>query len=160
MNALDILKYGDKTLLESVEGLAEADWDVGGVCGVWSVKDILAHMASFELMLAEALGTFLGEGIGPTMSGMAQMRGEFNDAEVERRADMSVSEVLAEYSHAHERVMALAAQIPAEKYRENGAIPWYGPEYCLDDFIVYTNYAHKREHAAQINVYRDQLRGA
>jgi hypothetical protein len=38
-----------------------------------------------------------------------------------------------------------------------GTLPWYGPEYALDDFIVYSYYGHKREHSAQINVFRDQL---
>jgi hypothetical protein len=38
MNVLDILKYGHRTLLTSVEDLPEPDWEIGGVCGVWSVK--------------------------------------------------------------------------------------------------------------------------
>lgn len=156
MNVSDILKYGDQTLLQSIEGLPETAWEVGGVCGVWSVKDILAHMTSYEHLLAEALDTFLGAELGPTMSEMAHTGDGWNDIQVERRHGMSVAEVLAEYEEAHERVMALAAQIPAKTYRENGTMPWYGAEYCLDDFIVYTNYAHKREHSAQIMVYRDQ----
>jgi hypothetical protein len=47
MNVLDILKYGNLTLLKSVEDLPEEKWEVGGVCGVWSVKDIMAHLSSF-----------------------------------------------------------------------------------------------------------------
>ena len=34
MNVMDVLKYGNRTLLQSVQGLAEEDWDVKGVCGV------------------------------------------------------------------------------------------------------------------------------
>ena len=117
----------------------------------------MAHLASYEHLLAEALDTFLGADFGPTMSEMAQMGGEWNDAQVERRKDRTVAEVLAEYNQVHARVMELAAQIPGERYGENGTIPWYGPEYCLDDFIVYTSYGHKREHSAQIMVYRDQI---
>jgi hypothetical protein len=157
MNVLDILKYGHQTLLKSVEELPEADWKVGGVCGVWSVKDIIAHMASYEHLMAEVLSTFLDGGPTPYMEEMARSGQEFNDVLVERSRDKSVAEVLADYNDAHSRVMTLAAQISAETYRENGTIPWYGPEYCLDDFIVYNNYAHKREHSAQIDVYRDQL---
>jgi hypothetical protein len=157
MNVLDILKYGNLTLLKSVEGLAEENWEVEGVCGWWSVKDIMAHLASYELMLAEALDTFLGAEFGPTMREMAEMGGKWNDAQVERRKDKTEAEVMAEYDAVHARVMELAARIPGERYSENGAIPWYGPEYCLDDFIVYSSYGHKREHSAQIMVYRDQI---
>jgi hypothetical protein len=52
----------------------------------------------------------------------------------------------------------LAKQISPEKWRENGTLPWYGMEYALDDYIVYTFYAHKREHAAQIGVFKDALK--
>jgi len=157
MNVLDILKYGNLTLLGSVEGLAESDWEVGGVCGVWSVKDIMAHLASYEHMLAEVLDTFLGAEFGLTLNERARLGNAWNDIQVERRRDKTMSDVLAEYHEVHGRVIELAAQIPDEKYRENGTIPWYGPEYCLDDLIVYTSYGHKREHSAQIMVYRDQL---
>jgi hypothetical protein len=64
---------------------------------------------------------------------------------------------LAEYQDAHSQTVALLAQIPAEARSQNGSLPWYGPDYDLDDFIVYTFYGHKREHSAQIAVFRDQL---
>jgi uncharacterized protein (TIGR03083 family) len=157
MNTLDILRYGNRTLLAALEGLPHAEWDTPGVCGVWSAKDILAHLASYEHLLADVLGTFLGRDAGPTWQGYAQSGAQFNDLEVDRRKGMTVPEVLAEYEAAHEQVMERAAQIPVATYRQNGTIPWYGPEYCLDDLIVYNSYGHKREHSAQIHVYRDQL---
>jgi hypothetical protein len=52
--------------------------------------------------------------------------------------------------------MTLVAQIPAETLRATGTIPWYGPEYALDDLITYMYYGHKREHSAQIAVFRDR----
>ena len=51
----------------------------------------------------------------------------------------------------------LLAQIPYEGRRLNGTLPWYGEEYDLEDFIIYTFYGHKREHSAQIAAFRDQL---
>jgi hypothetical protein len=54
-------------------------------------------------------------------------------------------------------VMSQIAQIPAEKLREAGTLPWYGMEYSLDDFLVYTYYGHKREHSAQVDAFRDKL---
>lgn len=157
MNAVDILMYGNRTLLDSLEDLAEGDWEVAGVCGIWSVKDIMAHLASYEHLLAEALNTFSNNGIGPNMTEMAELGDAWNDLQVERRRHMTVAEVLAEYQEVYSQVMARAIKVPEEAYRENGRIPWYGPEYCLDDFVVYTSYGHKREHSAQINGYRERL---
>lgn len=48
MNANDILKYGHFTFLGSLDGLSDAELEQGGVCGVWSVKDIIAHLASWK----------------------------------------------------------------------------------------------------------------
>lgn len=157
MNVLDILRYGDRTLLGSVAGLTEAECARGGVCGYWSVKDIMAHMLSYELFLSEALSDFVDGGSHPVMEEMAESGAKFNDVFVSRFQDKSMDEVVKEYKQAHEHVMKLADAVPAETYPKNGTIPWYGPEYCLDDFIVYSNYAHKREHSAQVMVYRDKL---
>jgi len=159
MNVLDILKYGDRTLLGSVGGLTEAECNVGGVCGYWSVKDIMAHMLSYEFFLSEVLSEFLDGGSKPVMGEMAELGDKFNDVFVSRYRDKTMAQVVQEYQQAHDHVVRLASQVPAEIYPKNGTIPWYGNEYCLDDFIVYTNYAHKREHSAQIMVYRDKLAG-
>ena len=66
-------------------------------------------------------------------------------------------EVWAEYTETRAEAMRLLARIPVKERRQNGTLPWYGPEYSLEDFIVYNFYGHKREHSAQINVFHDQL---
>jgi hypothetical protein len=109
-------------------------------------------------MVADVLRTFVNDEPTPHLETMGNLGpAEFNDSEVARRQAKSAADTLAEYEAAHAEVMALAAQIPAETFRQNGTIPWYGAEYDLDDFIVYINYAHKREHSAEINVFRDRL---
>jgi hypothetical protein len=54
--------------------------------------------------------------------------------------------------------MDLIRQIPLETRRKSGLLPWYGAEYDLEDYITYAFYGHKREHCAQIAVYRDTLK--
>ena len=63
-----------------------------------------------------------------------------------------------EFNDAHAQVMSLATQISSERFRQTGTLPWYGMEYALDDFLVYTFYGHKREHSAQIAAFGDRLR--
>ena len=45
---------------------------------------------------------------------------------------------------------SLIGGIPETERSRPGTLPWYGDEYALDDFIVYTSYGHKREHGPQI----------
>ena len=158
MNTIDILKYGQQTVLNTLKGFPEAGWYTPGACGVWSVKDIMAHLASYEHMLIDVLSGFLESGPTPYLDRMRILGPPgCNDAEVAARQDKTMANVLAEFNDAHARVMTLVSQIPAETYRQNGTLPWYGAEYDLDDFIVYSFYGHKREHSAQIAAFFDQI---
>ena len=157
MNATDILKYGHLTVLKTIDGLPEAEWDTGGVCGWWSVRHIIAHLASYEAVLVDVLNGFVGGGPTPTLDEYTRAYAEFNDDQVAARKDKTPAEVLAEYNALQAGTMALIEQIPEETRRRPGTLPWYGMEYALDDFIVYQYYGHKREHCAQIAVFRDKL---
>jgi hypothetical protein len=158
MNTPDILKYGHQTVLGTFKDFPEAEWYTSGACGVWSVKDIIAHLASYEHLLVEILSGFLEGGPMPYLDKFGVLGPlQFNDVEVASRREKTMAEVLAEFNDTQRQVMALAFQVPAEKYRQNGILPWYGSDYDLDDFIVYTFYGHKREHSAQIAAFRDWL---
>jgi len=158
LNTLDILKYGHEWVLKHLEDMEETEWLQPNVCGVWSVKDIIAHLASFEFLLNDSLD-FVTK--GETGSYLTQMGteggGVFNDKQVAARDSFSVSKVLTEYEDIQNKVYENCSQIAKEQLTLTGSIPWYGMEYDLEDFIVYANYGHKREHCAQIAVYRDTL---
>ena len=61
MNASDILKYGNGTLQHSIGDLNETQWTTTGACGVWSPKDIMAHLAAYEHVLVDVLGSHLDD---------------------------------------------------------------------------------------------------
>jgi len=140
MNVADVLKYGHEMVLRAVDGLAEPDWLTPGVCGAWTVKDVVAHLASVELLMADVVGTFVGSDPTPHLDAFNRKDPQYNDEEVARRRDWSVARTLGEYTEAAR------------------TMPWYGKEYALDDFLVYTSYGHKAEHCAQIAVHRDRLK--
>jgi uncharacterized protein (TIGR03083 family) len=156
MNAADILKYGHLTVLGTVAALPDTAWETPGVCGVWSVKNVLAHLASYEAAIADILASFVGVAASPTLDRMREQGAAFNDAEVEARSSLSPQQIVDEYAAHSTRVADLILQIPAETRREPGTLPWYGAEYALDDLLVYMAYGHKREHSAQIAVFRDK----
>lgn len=158
MNAADVLKYGHYTVLQTITDLDHTLWEASGACGVWSPKNIVAHLASFEHVLVDVLNTFLASGPTPTLDTFTQQPRHFNDDEVDLRKDRSVAETLAEYNAAVTRVLSLIREIPPETAREPGTLPWYGKEYALDDLIVYQYYGHKREHSAQIAAFLERDR--
>ena len=114
----------------------------------------MAHLSIFEAGLAQLLESFLG---GPFPELLSNMDSSKNDELVAQKKDKSFDELFADYEQSHARAMELISKISPERLREVGTIPWYGNEYSLDDFIVYTFYGHAREHAARFDAFADQL---
>ncbi len=83
---------------------------------------------------------------------------QFNEVQVSQRKDKNPRQVLEEYDRLHDEVRRLLPKIPVATLQQAGTLPWYGMEYDLEDFIVYAFYGHKREHCAQIAMYRDKLK--
>ncbi len=158
MNASEILKYGHLIVCRAVDGLAESDWNTGGVCGPWSVKDIIGHLAAYEHVLEDVLNSFFGGAQTDLVKQYASDRA-FNDLQAAARKDQPVSQVWSEYNDIFARVTILALQVPRKIWREPGTLPWYGENYALDDFVVYAFYGHKREHSAQIAAFREKRNG-
>jgi len=95
---------------------------------------------------------------GQSVKNPAAITPEFNDVEVEKRKAVSYADLVREYEAASAQSRELAAHVLLEKRRQTGTLPWYGNEYDLEDLVAYSNYGHKREHCAQIAVYRDTLK--
>lgn len=159
MNAHDVLMYGHRWVHMHVDDLSQDQLLAPNVCGVWSTKDILAHLASFECLLVEVFQGFVEPGPTPTLDQHNSMDGDsFNAVQVGQRENSSPTETIAEYDDAYRQVMSLLPHIDPETLHRPGTLPWYGKEYSLEDFIVYQYYGHKREHMAQVAVYRDTLK--
>jgi hypothetical protein len=65
--------------------------------------------------------------------------------------------VLAELNAVNTRNLALLPAISAERLREPDTIDWYRPGYSGEDFLIFVNFGHKREHAAQLAQFRAGL---
>jgi hypothetical protein len=158
VNAQDVLKYGHLTVLQTLEGVPQSQWDTEGVCGSWSVKNIVGHLTSYEWALLDVLKENLGRGPTPCLDELRQTDPEeFNNSQVERRQDQTAKQAFAEYIAAYAAVQDLVPLASDDLLREAGRLPWYGMEYAIDDLIVYQYYGHKREHMAQVNIFRDKL---
>ena len=160
MNADDVFRYGHLTVLGAVEGFPPEQWETPGVCGVWSVKDVIAHLAAYERMLQEVLAPFAGVTLDkPTLTQIGEIGpAAWNDIAVEARRGQSNAQTLAEYRDTFTYIQTqLVPLVAAETWSKVGTLPWYGPEYSLDDYIVYSFYGHKREHGAQVAAFKDRL---
>ena len=90
---------------------------------MWSVKDIIAHLASFEHILVEVLGLFQGGGSTPLLNRMIEEDDQINDNWVAENKNKTGAEVLSDYGEAQARVMSRVVQIPVETFRQPGIRP-------------------------------------
>jgi hypothetical protein len=157
MQVHDVLRYGQREIETLLLRFEPADFGRTAL-GVWTAKDLIGHLGAFEVRFAEILALFVGE--EPATSLRTAPNETFNDDQAAIRADWPADDVLAELRGAHAAVMALAVRIPDERWREVGTIPWYGPEYSLDDFVVYNQYGHKREHAPELGAVLERREAA
>ena len=153
MNPLDILRYGQRDIDTLIDRLEPADWGAIAL-GTWTVKDLVGHLGAFEVRFVEILSMFLGE--EPSSGLWREPTATFNDDQAAIRRDWPPEAIVDELRTAHDRATGLASRIPAERWREVGTIAWYGPEYSLDDLVVYLVYGHKREHGPQIEAVLEQ----
>jgi DinB family protein len=156
MNPRDVLHYGQREIDPIIDRYRPEDW-ARIALGVWTAKDLLGHLGAFEVRFLEVVQLFLGE--EPATRLRETSPATFNDDMAAIRRDWPVDRVVAELRDAHRAVMECVDRIPAETWRQVGTIPWYGPEYALDDLAVYSQYGHKREHAPQLGAVLESREG-
>jgi uncharacterized damage-inducible protein DinB len=156
MNAAEMLDNVHLRTIKALDDLPELQWDIPGVCGNWTVKEIVAHLTSYELALAEAFKTFLGQSSTHTyISRLLEDGAKFNEEEVEKRRYKTAQYVMDEYNEAQIQTVPLLEQIPVEKLQQKGTLPWYNADRSLNDIII-TFYNHANEHCAQIENFRSR----
>ena len=156
MDAAELLQKGNLLVIQVVDGFPEVGWDMPGACGNWSVKDIIAHLTSYEHVLIEVLKTFQGDEVTPTIQKFLHHLDEFNSDEVEARKYLTAQQVIDEYQDTQVQTTSLLMQIPTDKVRQIGTMPWYSQNCCLADFIN-RHYEHTSEHCAQIVLFRQSI---
>lgn len=157
MNADNMLKYGHFTLKKALERIEPEHVDIKAACGYWSVKDLVIHLTVSEKVLLDALKTLNSEAQTPDLQRFINRDESYGDATVNEAQHKSYEQVLADYESVREQALIELGKIDDATRNRVGTLPWYGADYDLEDFIVYTVYAHKREHSAHIDAFADRM---
>jgi uncharacterized damage-inducible protein DinB len=160
MHPLTTLRYAHKTLLDSTNGLRDADWDTPGVCGFWSVKQIIGHIIAWDSFFCEFVARHAGLDIPrPHIDDFRAFDGDddkFNEKYGTSASSKTKDELLAELETVYAREVEICAKIDEATWHKTGVLRW-APDDDLEDYLLYAVYGHKYEHAAQIVVFRDSI---
>lgn len=118
MNRQQLLKKLDKAwqeVRESCAGLSDSQMIKPGVAGGWSVKDVLAHVTTWEEEALKYLPLIVEGGKPPryiTYGGIDA----FNAQMTERKRNLSLSEVLRQLDEIHGQLIDYVQSVPEEQY--------------------------------------------
>ncbi len=127
--------------------------------GDWTVKDVLAHLVTRELLLLDVLKTFHGEQPGPFIASFTSgNRAAFNASEQEKRKYATAQQIEDEYNDVQVLTTSLLMQLPEQKVTQPGTVTLFGSALSLSDFIVSLT-EHVQEHCDQIRRFRKQHQG-
>ncbi|RPI77858.1 MAG: ClbS/DfsB family four-helix bundle protein [Chloroflexi bacterium] len=150
MDRQNLLKQLDKAwvvLQESYAGLTDLQFKEPGVTGDWSVKDILAHVTTWEEEALKYLPLILQGGRPPRYSIMYGGIDAFNAQSIEQKRVLSLSEVLKQLDATHRRLIDYVQSVPEEQFIQ---------ETRFQRRLRLDTYSHYREHARMIREWRER----
>ncbi len=137
---------------ESYAGLSEAELLEAGVTEAWSVRDIIAHVTTWEEEALTYLPLILEGGRPPRYSTRYGGIDAFNALMTDRKKDLLLAEVLRQRDEVHRRLVELVQHVPEEQVTS---------ETRFRHRLRMDSYGHYPQHARAIASWRKErsLRG-
>ena len=102
-------------LRESFSGLSDAQLTEPGVAGEWSVKDVLAHVTTWDEEALKYLPLIHSGGRPPRYASVGGLDA-FNARTSAAKRGLSLAEVLRQFDETHERLTAYLDTISEEQF--------------------------------------------
>jgi hypothetical protein len=134
-------------LQASYAGLSELEMMEPGVQGSWSVRDIIAHVTTWEEEALTHLPRVLEGGRPPRYSTMYGGIDAFNARMTERKQDLTLAEVVWQRDEIHERLVDYVGSAPKEALKRETR---FRRRLRLD------TYGHYPKHARAIREWRER----
>jgi uncharacterized protein (TIGR03083 family) len=135
---------------EAYAGLSEAQLTEPGVVADWSVKDILAHVTTWEEEALKYLPLILTGSRPPRYSVMYGGIDAFNAQMIAQKRDLPLSEVLRQLEETHRRLLAYIQSAPEAQFTRETP---FRRRLRLD------TYSHYPIHTRMIRAWRERSAG-
>jgi hypothetical protein len=132
-----------KELVRSNEGLSEEHMALPGVVGDWSVKDLIAHVTTWEEEALKML-PLIARGLRTPLYGGID---RFNAKSVARKRSLSHDQVSRESAETHQRLISYLEEVPESLF---------ATETRFRRRLRLDTYGHYPEHTRSIEVWRAQ----
>jgi uncharacterized protein (TIGR03083 family) len=127
--------------------LSVAEMNQPGAVGVWSVKDVLAHLAFWERYAVNTLRA-VARGETPELSADDETERR-NASVVAQYYQRPLSAVIADWQQAREELLDAIEDLDDEDLNDPDRFPWSAGQSLLDR-LAGNSYDHEQEHIEQI----------
>jgi hypothetical protein len=132
---------------ESYSGLSDSQLIKSRVTADWSVRDILAHVTTWEQEALKHLPTILKGGQPPRYSMTHGGINPFNRTMTEQKRALTLAEVQQDLEETHRRLIRFIKRVPEEQFRK---------ETSFRHRLRLDTYSHYPKHAEAIRRWRRQ----
>src|SRR5256884_8557795 len=149
MKKQQLLKHIEKgwtAIKESYAGLSDAQMTEPGVMGNWSVKDILAHVTTWEEEALKYLPLISTGGRPPRYSQSGGIDA-FNEQMTEKKRGLALSDVLRQLDDTHRRLIDYIQSVPEEQFTR---------ETRFRHRLRLDTYSHYPKHSKVIREWRER----
>ena len=139
-----------RDLHRATQGLSEEEMTQVQVEGVWTIKDVLGHIASWEEICLEPLRRY-ADG-DPFKVDAIKDYLILNEELAARKQDTPLDAILDELDAIRQELVATASKLPAEQWEQRVLFPW-GDEGTVTEMLDEL-YQHELEHVHAIQQWR------
>lgn len=156
MNKVELLEKLERqreSFLQAIEGLSDDDLHASGVVGDWSVKDIMAHLTTWEAELVKLLWQ-ARQGVRPTTIHMNNVPvDEQNERWYQALKARPLERVLDDFHGVREQTLRRVQAFSDKDLTDPDRYPWLGGV-PLWRWIAGDSFEHEAEHSADILAWR------
>jgi hypothetical protein len=125
-----------------------------GVVGIWSVKDVLAHLVAWEAELVTALSQLeQHKRYAPRIVEIDDID-EWNEDQYRTNAARSLAAVLEDFHSVHKHLIKVLDALDDRTLDDNRLWPWMEGE-PLSYLVAENAIWHEEEHAEEIEAWRE-----
>ncbi len=151
---LEQVRSARAAMLTALEGLSDDAMLRPGVVGVWSVKDILAHLTAWQSELVTALSQLDNPKRVPEIIKIDDID-EWNEEQYRVNARRSLAVVRDDFQGVHKHLLKAVEELDDDTLENVRKFPWMEGE-PLWYLIAENGYWHEEEHADQIRRWRKE----
>ena len=149
------LRAARAALLDALEGLSPDDMLRVGAVGLWSVKDVLAHLVSWEAELVTALARLPQHAQRPPHIVEIEDIDAWNAEQYRTSAARSLDIILEDFHGVHKHLVQAIEALDNRTLEDNRRFPWMEGE-PLSYLILENAVWHEEEHAEDIRRWREE----